>query len=69
VFYGLMHRLKKSRGVRGGFVHIPYSPEQAALHPDAPSLPVETATAALRIIVRASLKSSPDVKFGAGSTH
>jgi len=69
VFYGLMHRLKKSRGVRGGFVHIPNSPEQAAQYPGAPSLPVATATAALRIIVRGALKDSPDLKIAAGATH
>jgi pyroglutamyl-peptidase len=69
VFYGLMHHLKKNRGIRGGFVHIPYSPEQATRYPGTPSLPVETATAALRIIVRAVLKSSLDLKLAAGATH
>jgi pyroglutamyl-peptidase len=69
VFYGLMHGLKKNRGIRGGFVHIPYSPEQAARHPDAPSLPVAATTAALRIIVRVALKNSPDLKLSAGATH
>jgi pyroglutamyl-peptidase len=69
LFYGLMHHLEKRRGVRGGFVHIPYSPGQAARHPGAPSLPVETVTAALRIIVRTALKNSPDLRFGAGATH
>jgi len=69
VFYGLMHRLKKNRGVRGGFVHIPYSPEQAAKHPGAPSLPVETVITALRIIVRVALKNSPDLKLVGGATH
>ena len=69
VFYGLMHRLTKSRGVRGGFVHIPYSPEQATQHPEAPSLPVATVTAALRIIVSGSLKNSGDMKLAAGATH
>ena len=55
VFYGLMHCLRKRGSVRGGFVHIPYSPEQAARHPGAPSLPTETVTAALKIAVRTAL--------------
>ena len=69
VFYGLMHRLQNRRSVRGGFVHVPYSPNQAAQHPGAPSLPTETVTAALRIIVRTALKNSQDVRLTAGTTH
>jgi pyroglutamyl-peptidase len=61
VFYGLMHRLRTRRGVRGGFVHIPYSPDQAARHDGVASLPVETVTAALRIIVRTALKHDTDL--------
>ncbi|HWA85062.1 MAG TPA: pyroglutamyl-peptidase I [Opitutus sp.] len=29
VFYGLMHALRRRRGVRGGFIHVPCRPEQA----------------------------------------
>jgi pyroglutamyl-peptidase len=61
VFYGLMHALRRRRGMRGGFVHIPYSPDQAANHPGAPSLPVETAVAALRLIVRTALRNPEDL--------
>jgi pyroglutamyl-peptidase len=42
LFYGLMHRLAtEGNKRRGGFIHIPYSPEQAANHPGAPSMAVE----------------------------
>jgi pyroglutamyl-peptidase len=68
VFYGLMHTLR-NRKVRGGFVHIPYSPEQAAHHPGAPSLPVETASHGLRIALRAVLEMSVDRKLAAGAEH
>jgi pyroglutamyl-peptidase len=61
VFYGLMHLLRARRGVRGGFVHIPFSPEQAARHPGAASLPTDTVTAALRIVVRTALKHADDL--------
>jgi pyroglutamyl-peptidase len=61
VFYGLMHALRLRRGVRGGFVHIPYSPEQAANQPGAPSLPTATVGAALRLIVRVSLAHPDDI--------
>ena len=68
VFYGLMHALRH-RKVRGGFVHIPYSPEQAAHHPGAPGLPVETVTHGLRIALRAALETSVDRKLAAGAEH
>ena len=68
VFYGLMHALRH-RKVRGGFVHIPYSPEQAAHHAGAPSLPVETVTHGLRIALRAALETSVDRKLAAGAEH
>lgn len=40
LFYGLMHELQQySRSVRGGFVHIPFAPDQ--VRQDEPSLPLE----------------------------
>ena len=69
VFYGLMHALKRRPGVRGGFVHIPYSPEQIEAHPGAPSLAVETVTEAVQQIVRVSLNHTDDLAIAAGATH
>jgi pyroglutamyl-peptidase len=68
VFYGLMHALRH-RKVRGGFVHIPYSPEQAAHHPGAPSLPIETVAHGLRIALKVALETSADRKLAAGAEH
>ena len=68
VFYGLMHALRNRR-IRGGFIHIPYSPEQAANHPGAPSLPVETATRGLRIAVQVALEVGADRKLAGGAEH
>ena len=69
VFYGLMHALRTRRGLRGGFVHIPYSPEQAAKHAGAASLPVATVVEALRLIVRTTLKHPQDLKIPVDATH
>jgi len=68
VFYGLMHALRDSP-VRGGFVHIPYAPEQAARTPGAPSLPVDTVVAALRIALATALATSTDRRLAAGAEH
>ena len=68
VFYGLMHMLRNRR-IRGGFVHIPYSPEQADRHPDAPTLPVETAIRGLRIALQVALETGTDLRIAAGAEH
>ena len=68
VFYGLMHALRDSP-VRGGFVHIPYSPDQAARHPGAPSLSVDTVVEGLRIALATALTTQVDQRLAAGSEH
>jgi pyroglutamyl-peptidase len=57
VFYRLMHLLATERpGVRGGFVHVPWSAEQVAGRGGDPvSLPLDSIVEALRVVVRTSL--------------
>jgi pyroglutamyl-peptidase len=69
VFYGLMRALRRRHGVRGGFVHIPWSPEQATNHPGEPGLPTDTVIAALRLIVRTTLKHPDDLAIPVDATH
>lgn len=69
VFYGLMHALHDTPQVRGGFVHIPFLPEQAVAHPGAPSLSLDTVIAGLRILIDTALRTRRDVRVGGGSTH
>jgi pyroglutamyl-peptidase len=68
VFYGLMHALRNRR-IRGGFMHIPYSPEQAERHPGAPALPVETVVRGLRVALQVALETGQDLKIAAGAEH
>lgn len=43
LFYGLMHHLAAEGGIRrGGFIHVPYLPEQAARLGGQPSMALET---------------------------
>ena len=49
-------------GVRGGFIHIPYLPEQAARLPGAPSMALATLIAGLRIAVATALAVAEDVR-------
>ena len=68
-FYGLMHALRERPGTRGGFIHIPYAPAQAALHPGAPSLPVDTVVAALRVALVTALETKAERRIAAGAEH
>ncbi|MGI8561863.1 MAG: pyroglutamyl-peptidase I [Luteimonas sp.] len=68
VFYGLMHALRR-RKVRAGFVHIPWSPGQAASKAGAPSLPVDCVVDALRIALRIAVATPRDARIAAGTEH
>lgn len=64
VFYGLMHELSTHRaGVRGGFIHVPFVPEQAT---DKPSLPFEKMTEAVRLAIATSVDYRRDIKSAGG---
>lgn len=69
VFYGLMHALRDRPQVRGGFMHIPYAPEQAARHPGTPSLSLDVVVEGLRIALRIALSTHDDLRIAAGSEH
>ena len=69
VFYALMHRLAGLPGVRGGFVHVPCLPEQAARHPGAPSMALATQVEALRVTLRTALAFENDIVAGGGQLH
>jgi pyroglutamyl-peptidase len=69
VFYGLMHALATRRGLRatrGGFVHVPYLPEQAQGE-GIPSMPLGAMVNGIAIAVSAALRHKTDLKLGAGA--
>ncbi|MDT7798203.1 MAG: pyroglutamyl-peptidase [Actinomycetota bacterium] len=71
VFYGLMHLLATDfPGVRGGFVHVPFSPEQvAASGKAAPSLGVDRIADALEALADTASKVTEDIVVSAGVEH
>ncbi|QPF73831.1 pyroglutamyl-peptidase I [Roseateles sp. DAIF2] len=66
VFYGLQHALAGS-GVRSGFMHIPYLPEQAARHPGQPSLPLATLIDGTRLALELALRTEQDLREPGGA--
>ena len=69
LFYALMHALRDVRGVRGGFVHTPYLPEQVTAKPGTPSMDLETIARALEIVIATSLVTGRDARVVGGATH
>lgn len=69
VMYGLLHRLHGQQKVRGGFIHIPYLPEQAAQHPGAPSMAAQTVLVALKLAISTALQVEQDLQVVGGATH
>lgn len=67
VFYGLMHALATQRALkhtRGGFIHVPWLPEQGA-----PNMPLDEIVRGLRLALRCAMLVEQDSALGAGATN
>ncbi|WP_426397805.1 pyroglutamyl-peptidase I [Ralstonia sp. R-29] len=70
VFYGLMHAIARQKlPTRGGFLHIPYLPSQAAKHPGQPSMAHDVLVAGLRIVIETTLRNAQDIRETGGQLH
>lgn len=66
LFYALMHAAKRHRGMRAGFVHVPWLPDQARRHAQ-PGMPLEYMVRALETVIRAALSVRTDARTSAGA--
>ena len=66
VFYALLHALRRRRGVRAGFVHVPWLPAQAARHRQ-PGMALADTCRALEIIVETALATRDDLRVAGGT--
>lgn len=69
VMYGLLNTIAKRPGVKGGFIHIPYLPEQAAAHAGAPSMAAHTVQRGLEVAIAVAIRQQVDSKITGGATH
>ncbi|MFM1748010.1 MAG: pyroglutamyl-peptidase [Verrucomicrobiota bacterium] len=67
VFYALMHAVRRRRGVKAGFVHVPAMSEAAA--PGEPSLPLAALIEAAGVMLRTILRTRRDRRAAGGATH
>lgn len=71
IFYQLMRIIAAEfPGTRGGFVHVPFSPEQvAAAGSSQPSLSVDAIAEGLTILLRETLSANEDLALIGGAEH
>lgn len=71
VMYRLLYMIdKKYPSMRGGFIHVPYLPEQVTDLPDGtPSMSAQMIADALRYAVEAALEYEEDIQAVTGETH
>ena len=61
VFYGLMHRLRRRPGVRGGFIHLPLLPEQAQRREQGEGMPLALMIDGIRRAVQVAASVERDI--------
>ncbi|GAA4780875.1 pyroglutamyl-peptidase I [Lysobacter hankyongensis] len=71
VFYALMRALARMPAPRprGGFVHVPFLPEQVDTRPGTPSMPLDTIVVGLRTAIGTALRTKRDLRTAGGETH
>jgi len=65
VFYGLMHELATQpllAGTRGGFIHVPWLPDQGH-----PSMPLDKIVVGLQVAIECALATRQDIRRQAGA--
>lgn len=68
LFYGLMHHLSTNNlKAKGGFIHIPYLPEQAARLTAQPSMNLATMASGLEVLIETCLSVEVDAKISDGT--
>jgi pyroglutamyl-peptidase len=62
LFYGLMHLAATRRpGLRGGFLHVPYLPSQAARQDGAPSMALDDIVRGIEIVLTVAASRNDDI--------
>ncbi|MCM3118419.1 pyroglutamyl-peptidase I [Neobacillus sp. MER 74] len=62
IFYGLMNLIEtSSKDIRGGFIHIPFIPEQIVRNPGQPSMSLELIVKGLELSIEAVILNEQDI--------
>jgi len=67
VLYGLMHTIEtKYPNIKGGFIHVPFLPEQVMDKKNMPYMSLDMITRGLELAVKASVENAQDIIYPAG---
>lgn len=70
LMYGLLYNInKKYPNMKGGFIHIPFLPEQVIDKKDRPSMPLDLIVEGLTVAIEAAIKYDEDIKEIGGEIH
>ena len=68
VMYGVLYMIaKRYPNMKGGFIHVPYIPQQVVTKPNMPSMSVEDIAKGLEICLRTISEVEEDIKVAAGT--
>lgn len=70
LMYGVLYTLaKKYPGVRGGFMHVPFIPEQVITRANTPSMALSDIVKGIEAAIKAIAENDQDIVAAEGRTH
>ncbi len=70
IMYGVLYHIHKSfPGVRGGFMHVPFTTEQVVNRPNMPALSTEQIARGIEVSIQAIIDNPVDIDAVGGREH
>ena len=70
IMYGLLYLIhKRYPNIRGGFIHVPYLPEQVVSKSNTPSMSIDNIKEGLRVAIEAAIEYNEDIKTVEGREY
>lgn len=68
VMYGILYLVdKKYPNIKGGFIHVPFIPNQVITKPNTPSMSLSDISKGLELCIKAAVENNNDVKIVGGT--
>ncbi|HLR35239.1 MAG TPA: hypothetical protein VK071_07945 [Tissierellales bacterium] len=70
IMYGLLYLIdKKYPDIKGGFIHVPFLPEQVVDKKEVASMNLDDIVKALALAIEGAIENKKDIKTLEGKTH
>lgn len=68
IMYGLLYNIEKNYpNMKGGFIHVPFIPNQVIDKKNTPSMSLEDITKGLECLVKAAVENKEDIEVTGGT--